>query len=518
MMRFGHAREDGERGVVLIIIALAMVVLIGMMSIAIDGSYGFVQDRRAQNASDFAAFAAAQRLNSSFYCNGTTAPTTRQIVNIVNIVVQDNDPGLGLAWSGEFLDKTGQVIKDANNNPLTFAPGSSGLPPRGSCGVNIVASPKWPPFFAGIFGVHQLGGRATASVAPKATQMSSIGIVALNKVGPHEILAGGTGEFVVSGSIFLNTDVAHQPWSGSFTDQTGVTWTWNDAIDAKSNSNLYVYGTIHSNNSTIGGQSQWPLDNCFKPNIEGDGNPPPPSNPAYQPGDPANGLPGVQMNCQEHSGSVNVDFNNIDPTNNQIPDPLQASGAPPNPLSATANIACPGSILATDPLTTTVNGVTQYSPGEYTTPVEVTSSANFQDCPGGYTGIYRFDQGLWINPQAPGDTVTGSDVVIATENPYPVAGNVPDVGGVFGTGNGAPCLPSDTISSAPSGNGTPMAETSGNVCSGDWDGKQLLSHRRRCSEQFGEPDRAGQQRLRRHQRQSRTGALSRPQHAGQLRL
>ncbi len=467
MTRFRRAGEDSERGVVLIIIALALVVLIGMMSIAIDGSYGFVQDRRAQNASDFAAFAAAQRLNSSFYCNGVGAPTTAEIVDIVNIVVQKNDAGLGTAWTGEFLDKTGKVITDANNNPVTFATGSTGLPPAGSCGVNIVATPKWPPFFAGIFGKHQLGGRATASVAPKATQTNSIGIVALNKVGPHEILAGGTGQFVVSGSIFLNTDVTHQPWSGSFQDPTtGVTWTWNDAIDAKVNSKLYVYGTIHSNNSTANGQSEWPLDTCFSPNIEGYGNPSP-SMPAYQSGDPANGLPGVQMNCQEHGGSVDVDFNNIDPTNNQIDDPLQSTGAPPNPLNASTDIACPGSTLQTNPpMTVGSNGVTQLTPGEYTTPVEITGSAHFQDCPGGYTGIYRFDQGLWINPQGATDTVTGSDIVIATQNPYPMAGNVPDVAGVFGTGNGAPCLPSTTMSSGPSGNGTPVAETSGNVCSG----------------------------------------------------
>ncbi len=469
MTRLSRTRQDDERGVVLIIIALAMVVLIGMMSIAIDGSYGFVQDRRAQNASDFAAFAAAQRLNSSFYCNGTGAPTTPQIVQIVSLVVGKNDPGLGNAWTGEFLDKSGKVINDASGNPITFATGSTGLPPSGSCGVNIVATPKWPPFFAGIFGKTQLGGRATASVAPKSTQTNSIGIVALNKVGPHEILAGGTGVFVVSGSIFLNTDVLHQPWSGSFKDPTsGVTWTWNDAIDAKSSSNLYVYGTIHSNNGTANGQPEWPLDNCFQPNIEGFGNPPPPTSPLYQPGDPATGVPGVQMNCQEHGGSVNVDFNNIDPTNIQIDDPLQSTGAPPNPLNPLTNIACPGSTLQTPtlPLPVDANGVTQLTPGEYTMPVEITGSANFQDCPGGYTGIYRFDHGLWINPQGATDKVTGNDVVIATQNPYPMAGNVPDVGGVFGTGNGAPCLPSTTITSGPSGNGTPMAETSGNVCSG----------------------------------------------------
>jgi len=310
------------------------------------------------------------------------------------------------------------------------------------------------------------------SVGPAPPPRPPIGIVALNKVGPHEILGGGTGQFVVAGDIVLNTDVSHQQWTGSAVDPaTQVPWAWDDAIDAKTGSNIYVYGTIHSSNATYNGQSLWPLDSCFQPNILGDGNPLTPS-PAYQTGDPATELPAVQMNCQEHGGSVNVDYDNIDPTNVQINDPLSATGAPPNPLSASTDIACPGSTLQTDPaMTVDSNGTTQLTPGEYTTPVEITGSANFQDCPGGDTGIYRFDQGLWVDPQTAGQTVTGSNVVIATENPYPVAGNVPGsiVGGSFvasGAGNGAPCLPSTTMTSGPSGDGTPMRETSGNVCGG----------------------------------------------------
>ncbi len=307
------------------------------------------------------------------------------------------------------------------------------------------------------------------TVTPKAPPLA---ILALNKVSPHEILGGGTGRFVVAGDIVLNTDVSHQQWTGSAVDPaTQVPWAWDDAIDAKTGSNLYVYGTIHSSNATDNGQSLWPLDTCFQPNIVGEGNPANPI-PAYQPGDPAAQLPAVQMTCLEHGGSVNIDYDNIDPTYFQFNDPLSFPGAPPDPFSASTDIACPGSTLATDPpMTVDANGVTQLTPGEYTTPVEITDSANFQDCPGGGTGVYRFDQGLWINPQTAGQAVTGSNVLIATENPYPVAGNVPGsiVNNAFvagGPGNGAPCLPSSTMTSGPSGNGTPMPETSADVCGG----------------------------------------------------
>ena len=87
MTSISRARDDSESGVVLIIFALAMVIILGMIAIAIDGGYGFVQNRRAQNAADFAAFAAAQQLSSSAYCNGTTFPTTQDIAAIVQKLV-----------------------------------------------------------------------------------------------------------------------------------------------------------------------------------------------------------------------------------------------------------------------------------------------------------------------------------------------------------------------------------------------------------------------------------------------
>jgi hypothetical protein len=467
--------SESESGVILVIVACVIVVLIGMLAIAIDGGYGFVQNRRAQNAADFAAFAAAQQLNNTSYCHGVAALSTQQIATIIQHLVDDNDPSIGTAWSAQYLESNGTTIG-------TLKPGqTTGNIPPGACGVTVTATPTWPPFFAQIFGVHQWQGHAAGSVGPTAAQGPPIGIVALNKVGPHEILGGGTGNFVVSGDIFLNTDVTHQPWSGSAVDPTTLnSWQWDDAIDAKTDSNLYVYGTIHSNNSAPSGQPLWPLDQCFEPNILGDGNPGV-ANPAYQSGDPSavgSQLPAQQMSCSEWGGSVTIDFDNIDPTVGQIDDPLLATGAPPSPMSSTTNIACPGMNLRTYSTTPQPSGgTTILLPGEYTNPVDITGSAQFLDCSGypgeaAYPGIYRFDQGLWINPQLPTDTVTGSNIVIATAMPYPMAGNTPgsvNSQGVFvssGAGNGAPCLPAGTMTSAPSGHGTPEAETSSTACSG----------------------------------------------------
>jgi len=448
MKRIAPERADGESGAILVIFAIAMVVLVGIAAIAVDGSFGFVQNRRAQNATDLAAFAAAQQLDSSTYCNGTAVPSTQQIAAIIQRLVDDNDAGVGTNWNAQFLYANGQAIPGSTFTASTY----STQPPPGACGVSISAAPVWAPFFAGIFGVHQLKWYASGSVST-SQQGTPIGIVALNEVGPHEVLGGGTGNFVVSGNIFLNTNVKNQPWTSS---SGGV--EWDDAVDAKANSNLYVFGTIDSNGGTFNGQHLWPLDWCFN------GSPPMPGSatggPTYQGGNPPNPSPLVEPPCSE--GSVKVAYNAIDNSKAQITDPLTGSGAPANPLGG-ANIACPG--MGMQVYSSVSRTASQLLPGEYTNPVELTGSPHFADCSGysgegAYPGIYRFDQGLWINP-APGNAVTGSNVVIATEQPYPMGGNT--LNGTTAPGNGAPCLPALTMASAVNGG---QSEVTSNVCGG----------------------------------------------------
>ena len=57
-----RASRDKERGQTLIIVALAMVVLVGSLALAIDGGNAYAQRRRMQNAADAAALAGAKAL------------------------------------------------------------------------------------------------------------------------------------------------------------------------------------------------------------------------------------------------------------------------------------------------------------------------------------------------------------------------------------------------------------------------------------------------------------------------
>jgi hypothetical protein len=442
-------RQRHQRGQVVVLFALAMIVLLGMVAIALDGSYGFVQNRRAQNAADFAAFAAAQKLQGTQACNGgATSPQNLDIYNVVQDVVNANATAVAAGWTGQYLDNRGAAI-GVNG---TFTPAShSGYPPSGACGVIVRTTPQWNTFLAGVIGQGQLTGYAGAQVGSLAG--APVSIAALNKRAPHVILGGGTGRFLVGGSIYLNSTNSDQPWTSN---ENGL--RYNDVIDAKEGSNLYVYGTIFSVGASLGSGTQWPLDWCFgavDPVLNAVGSPVPvypgPPNPTNHP-----------AGTGQCPGSPDVRYNQIDNTKSAIGDPLQASGAPPNPTKTATDINCAGHVggRLVDPAIPGAGGTMK--PGEYTTPVHITTSMTLGDCGAvtggraGDPGIYRFDQGLWIDPKLNTDVVTGSNVVIGAggdapsrggsgSKPYPARGNVPGLttGGVFtasGTGNGAPCL------------------------------------------------------------------------------
>ena len=291
-----------------------------------------------------------------------------------------------------------------------------------------------------------------------------IGIVSLNKVGPHAILGGGTGKFIVSGTIFLNTDVTDQPWTSSSAGDE-----WDDGIDAKTNSNLYVYGTIDTVNTTYLGEALWPLDHCF----QGDGLQP--TGTGTTPTAPGGALPNVKLSCAVTNGTVTVDYNDIDNTFPQITDPLGGVRRAGQPLRHEHRLPGP-------------HGADQPAPaggrrGRGAAPRRVHEAGGdhgVRQLPGllgirrrrgAYPGLYRFDDGLWINPGA-GANVTGSNVVLATQSPYPVAGNVPGSGSgaafaTSGSGNGAPCLTAGTMTSDASGSGgSPESEVSSTACGG----------------------------------------------------
>jgi hypothetical protein len=464
-MRLTHVvrPRSSKHGQVMILFALALILVLGMAAIAVDGGYGLVQFRRAQNAADFAAVSGTNQLKG--LCSGAgNAPSNQTVYNAIQDVVDVNASAVGGNWTGTYLDSSGNVIKDTSGNPIVVTNSSSTVPPTTACGVSVNVSPQWAPFLAQVLGYKSLSSTANAKSVVTPGQGNPIGIVALDEVSPHEILGGGTGTFQVYGTIFANSTVPYNPWGG----QIFHGYDYVDVVDAKDNSNLILHGIMQ----TVG--PNWPLDWCFGQSSpadqynatdrdsDGDNDSDPSTD--TDSGSDTNADPYNNATCT--AGPVTLKYNHININNTQINDPLLPNGGiggVSDPFASTTLGNCPP---ATSPPTfnalpapVLIGGVSTYvlQPGDYTNTVIVPSNANvqFADCSGSYDatssntaqypGVFRFEKGLDLQPAA-GFTVLGNNVMIATGDPLPVAGNVPGSvsGGTFtasGTGNGAPCFP-----------------------------------------------------------------------------
>jgi hypothetical protein len=433
-----------QRGQVLVLFALAAVAVVGMVAVAIDGGYGLVQMRRAQNAADFAAVAGTNAVRG--VCQGSSgAPTNAAVYNSIQDVIDQNSAAVNAGWTGTYLDRSGAVITTAGA-PTTVS-NSNTYPPPTACGVTVNVTPSWQPFIAQVMGVKSMTSTASAKSVLNPGAGQNIAIVALNQVMPHEVLGGGTGSFNVYGTIFANSTVPYGPWNQS---KNGV--VYDDVVDAKDNSNLILHGIME----TAG--NNWPLDWCF-----GDASSPsPPFNktpPSYPPTpDPYN-----TASCVGGSGSatVTLKYDQIVNKQSSITDPLLpvgGTGGVPDPSDLTQGL-CPGETTPTArTVPAAVNGTTTLLPGQYSSAVIITSgNVQFADCSlqyqssatstASYPGVFRFDKGLALLTPA-GTTVQGNNVMIVTKSPVPLPGNVPGSwsGNTFtasGTGNGAPCYPTN---------------------------------------------------------------------------
>ncbi|NOZ27464.1 MAG: hypothetical protein GXP39_05345 [Chloroflexi bacterium] len=123
----------GEEGQSLVVIALAMVALLGMASLAIDGGYAYAQHRRMQNAADLAALAGARALGM-----GRTAS---EIDQEINYYAQANGAS---SVSYYFIDANGQPVAT----------------PDQARGVHVNTQTTFNTFLAAVVGINQLSASA----------------------------------------------------------------------------------------------------------------------------------------------------------------------------------------------------------------------------------------------------------------------------------------------------------------------------------------------------------------------
>jgi hypothetical protein len=420
------------------------------------------------------------------FCAGASGPPSNQAVwNEIKSVILLNAPDVATgSWSAFYVDSNESDIPTSPNTYSQVTNNNGQYPPTTpaiACGVRVSLTPSWTPYIAKVVGSSTLTANASARSVNHPGQGNPIAIVALDQVNPHQVLGGGRGAFDVFGTIFANSSVPYHPWDASLHQcdpqppangnySACPTKSYIDVVDAKGGSQLILHGEMQ----TVGGT--FPLDWCFGTTAAGWGveNGGPPNNPAP----PGAHTPDPYNNALCHGGtSVTLKYDHIATSKAQIADPLDPSqGGFNDPFVTTApgngyyDGLCPGqaspqpypptgSGIATTILnaglgTVSSTGVLVLEPGDYANPIQPFSIAGvtkvvFDDCAGfgysGYPGIFRFQGGLDLRPGT-NQSATGSNVMIATANPFPLAGNVPGSvsGGKFvasGTGNGAPCQP-----------------------------------------------------------------------------
>lgn len=444
--RRGRDRQgpESQHGQVMILFAISLLVLVMIVGVAIDGGFGLLQYRQAQNAADFAAEAAAEALYPQ--CTDTgTMPTGSDIVADINAVVAPNSPSTDVTspnygWSGYYLNAQNQPLTVAGNKVPIYYPASGAptTPPIGACGVHLKVAPQWPPFVAQIMGVTSLRTAAGASALnPGTGNGPTTSIASLGEHGAHTILMAGKGVFEVQGTIYDNSD--------GCLNGGCARWNPGDIIDGKQGGVMYDWGQLEYSAAAVGN----PWDGCFSGSSESaaagknSGSVPsswPVTNPSSTP-------PSYDVHCQPP--------NNISPVNvstdiwvngwvssgqGQITNQLPASPQDPTPASA----GCGDPLL--DGTTSTSGGVTTYYPGFYPNPVVITGNAVFDNCSQELgtnavppqPGIFYFAQGVAIEP-ASGDKVTGTGVLLAAAAPIPnstLPHNVGDGEPYIGTGSG----------------------------------------------------------------------------------
>lgn len=454
----------------MVLFAISLVVLVVAVGLAIDGGYGLLQYRQAQNAADFAAEAGAQALFPNCTASGNPLPANELIYDI-NALVATNSPstlttGSGpWGWTGYYLASTKLPLLLAGKQIPIYTGGyPGGASPVGACGVHLDVSPQWPPFIAQMVGLTKLKTAAGASAVNEAAAGGpQTGIVALAENGAHTILMAGDGVFEVQGTIYDNSNGCLTYVSpGTYPNETIAnkcgSWGTSDILDGKQSGTMYDWGNLEFSAAVT-----TPWDGCFNSTAPTVKNPEPVPTP-FPPPSPSSQPPTNDQVCSANNTNVWTDnwlTTGKAPVTN---DGILSPGAP-TPAAA----GCGAETI--NPTPTSAGGVETYYPGVYTEPLVITGNAVLDNCSQttGVTGadppnpgVFYFDQGLAIRPAAT-DTVTGTDVVLVTQDPIPNGYIASSASSVVGVDNGYQNL-GDGEPTIGRGSGNCTISSSGETC------------------------------------------------------
>jgi hypothetical protein len=204
-----------QRGQVLVIMALALVALMGITGVAVDLGYAYTHRREVQNAADAAALAGAIKLGTHYNAVGnpsgalptpTPSPQTDATIkqDITNAAMAAlppfPSPNTNLTWPPSGTTGTNTLTAYYLTAACDTAPPathpsaceteigtSASAPPATAVGVRVVVTVSYPTFFARVMGpafsTVPVMGQARAMLRPAASAPG----------GPFIVCGGGFG-------------------------------------------------------------------------------------------------------------------------------------------------------------------------------------------------------------------------------------------------------------------------------------------------------------------------------------
>ncbi|TAK30040.1 MAG: hypothetical protein EPO21_20030 [Chloroflexota bacterium] len=161
-----------QRGQAIVLLAVALVFVLGFLALTLDVGYAYVQRRLGQNAADAATAAAAYVIASNTPCSGTCADVDTRVRNAIDTYARANftgepDSHQPVDWSGDppvYVDSGGQYAGVVGAGSL----------PSTATGVVITTTNTIASFFAAVLGHSTIPVQATGSAVMVGVQMSSV--------------------------------------------------------------------------------------------------------------------------------------------------------------------------------------------------------------------------------------------------------------------------------------------------------------------------------------------------------
>ena len=207
-------RSERERGQVIVLFALGLVVLLGMLALILDGGRVYTERRRVQNAADAAATAGAAALDAA-----NVSGTYQAAQSAACSAAAANGYGSGL---GPTCGPAGSVVQvhvpsspDGVDGLTSGLPGA--LPQFEKPGyVQVSITSNFQPFIGGVLGFKSLAASALAVAVNIPSNGAGYALLVLDPIDCGALfLNGNNSAITVYGGTQVDSDAWHTKGSTS---------------------------------------------------------------------------------------------------------------------------------------------------------------------------------------------------------------------------------------------------------------------------------------------------------------